>query len=88
MKAFILAAVLATSGCAVGDIEGTGRFGEVARSANSTYSVLTGASQYTYTTSKINRAIGHTKSLAQKIDGNYPVAVLVRDVTDLMRYMP
>jgi len=84
----ILASIVLTSGCAVGNIEGTGRVGEVIRAFDKTNSVLTGASQSSYTTSKINRVIGHTKALEQKIDGKYPFVVLVRDVTDIMRYMP
>jgi len=87
MKRLIIIASIVLSGCStLGNIEGTGRVGEVLRSIDKTNSVLTGqVSSRTYS-SKINRAVGHTKALQQKIDGEFSWVTIIRDVKDLSRY--
>ena len=85
MKHLLLIASLTLSGCAtLGDIEGTGRVGEVIRSINKTDSVLTGRSHSSYNGAKFNRMVGHTKALRQK--GGYSIPVIVRDAQDIYRY--
>ena len=83
----IIPFVLLMTGCAgLGDIEGTGRFGEVMRAVDKTNSVITGHSNNMINTGKINRAVGHTKALQQKIDGEFSWVTIIRDVKDLSRY--
>ena len=82
MKHVLIILSLVLSGCAVGNIEGTGRMGEVLRSIEKTNAVITGHSSSRITTGKINRAAGHIKALQDKKD---PVIVL-RDVLDIYKY--
>lgn len=88
MKLIAATFVLLLSGCAgLGDIEGTGRAGEILRSIDKTNAVLTGHAQRSINTGKINRAVGHTKALKQKIDGGYSWLYIVRDAQDLSKYI-
>lgn len=87
MKRLIIIASIVLSGCStLGNIEGTGRVGEVLRSIDKTNSVLTGQMSSRTYSSKINRAVGHTKALQQKIDGEFSWVTIIRDVKDLSRY--
>ena len=87
MKQLIIIASIVLSGCStLGNIEGTGRVGEVMRAIDKTGAVISGSTSSRSQTSKINRAVGHTKALQQKIDGEYSWVTIIRDVKDLSRY--
>jgi len=89
MKHIILiSTLLMSSGCSVlGDIEGTGRFGETIRAINKTDSVLTGRNYSSYTAANINKVAVQLKSTKHNLNSRASIQYIVRDFKELYRYM-
>ena len=67
MKIILIFLCNTLSGCAnLGEIEGTGKFGEILRTAESTRIVLGGTPGRRDTAMVVNRTIGETKQLEDK----------------------
>ena len=84
---YLFLTIFLLPGCAsLGEIEGTGKIGEMIRVITKTDSVLNGRSHYSPTAARINRAVAHTEALEEKMD-DVSIPEIVQDVQDIYRYV-